>query len=96
MNGAAQAPLLLTRKIEEFGLVHYALPAGVFYPVHHILTRALFKADSRGGLMASLVEGAHCVHFWNEVVRRMGLDKNATYPATSIHEQLKARYGIPA
>ena len=32
------------------------------------------------------------LHLWNEAWRRIGLDKEGTYPSTSIYEQLKAKY----
>jgi hypothetical protein len=34
----------------------------------------------------------HAVHFWNEVWKHHGLDKDATFPRESAYEVLKARY----
>ena len=32
------------------------------------------------------------LHLWNEAWRRIGINKNASHPQTSIYEQLKAKY----
>jgi hypothetical protein len=87
-------PKLLTDVVEAAGLQAYALPPGAFYPVHYLFAEVLLKADSKTGMIEGYLRGSYCVHFWNEVLRRRGLDKNATYPDRSIFEQLKARYGV--
>jgi hypothetical protein len=93
---ASTGPLLLTAKVREFGLDAYALAAPVFYPIYHLLARMFFRADSTTELAASLIQDSYAVHFWNAVTQQMGFDKNAAYPATSIFERLKTRYGIGA
>jgi hypothetical protein len=87
-------PQLLTQKVIDFGLEGYCLPAKTFYPIYHPLAGALFKAESRTGLMSSLIKDAYAVHFWNEVLRRSQLNKNDSYPISSVFEQLKIRYNV--
>jgi hypothetical protein len=85
---------MLSRKVQEFGLEGYALPPQCFYPLHYIFAAFLFTPDTSEGVLSRHLEKAYAVHFWNELLRRKGFDKNASYPETSIYEQLKARYGI--
>ena len=37
---------------------------------------------------------SHAIHFWNEVWRYQGLEKDGTYPPGSTFETLKRRYGV--
>jgi hypothetical protein len=87
-------PRLMTEEVTKFGLQEFALASDAFYPIQHQYGFFLLKADSRDGLLANSLRDSYAVHFWHEVIRRMEFDKNATYPATSIFETLKARYGI--
>ena len=91
---ARTGPVLMTEAVTKFGLQEFALAPKAFYPIRHQYGVFLLKADSRDGLLANSLRDSYAVHFWHEFIRRMGFDKNATYPATSIYETLKARYGI--
>jgi hypothetical protein len=86
-------PPLFTEVIAESGLEHFVLPAPVFYTVHwqHALT--LFEEDPDGAWWSRL-DGPYSVHFWNELIRRNGLNKDAHFPAMSVFERLKRRHGI--
>ena len=84
---------LFTQKVAEFDLGSYALPPATFYPVHAWAAGVLLDDDDDGSRSA-LLEGAYGVHFWNSILDWAGRDKNASYPASSIYEQLKARYGV--
>ena len=42
----------------------------------------------------NLPDGMVGIHFWNEVWRRNGLDKNADFDKKSIYERLKAKHNI--
>jgi hypothetical protein len=86
-------PRLFTEKVKEFGLEAFALPHQAFYPVQAWAAAALFADDSDGSQGARLND-AYAVHFWNEMLRWSGVDKDAIFPATCIYEQLKSRYGV--
>ena len=39
--------------------------------------------------LSNLPVDTYCIHLWNEVWRRKGLDKNKTYSSNSLYEELK-------
>jgi hypothetical protein len=87
-------PDLFSSKVTEFGLTEYALPPKAFYPIYHKLAVLLYIADNKEGALEASLRGSYAVHFWHELLRRVGKDKNAEFPPTSLYERLKARYGI--
>jgi hypothetical protein len=91
---ARTGPVLLTEEVTKFGMEQYALPPKAFYPVYYQYAEFLLKADTSDRILMRALRDSYCVHFWNEFLRLRGRDKNAAYPASSIYEQLKARFGV--
>jgi len=88
-------PQLMTQVVRELGMTAHALPPSAFYPLHHSEAAAPFAPDPDDALERRL-HGAYTVHLWNEMLRRAGVDKDATHPPTSAFERLKRRYGVGA
>ena len=80
-------PWLMTDAVERFGLWPHVRPAGAFCPVPPAEWRLLLGPEPPP------LNGAHTVHLWNEMWRRNGVDKDGVFPATSLYETLRARYG---
>jgi hypothetical protein len=87
-------PDLFSSKVQEFGLSEYALTPKTFFPIYHKFALLLYIADNKEGSLEQSLKDSHAVHFWNEILRRTGQDKNGDFPPTSIYERLKARFGV--
>jgi hypothetical protein len=83
----ANGPKLLTALIAEHGLGRYTLEKGVFYPWGCAKWAWPFRPNG------TVPPNAHGMHLWNEMLRRNKVDKDATWDATSVIEQLSTRYG---
>jgi glycosyl transferase-like sugar-binding protein len=83
-------PDLVTKRFAQHGLDRHALPANAICPVDWWHAQRLVKGSFEE------IPGAYAVHFWNEVWRFQRMDKDAVYPADSIYETLKRRYGVGA
>ncbi|TMK66990.1 MAG: hypothetical protein E6G60_01690 [Actinobacteria bacterium] len=90
---ADTGPTLMTRVVAGSSYERFVLPPQAVYPVSWRVPLSAFEEDPLGIVWAQL-EGAYTVHLWNELLRRAGLDKNARFPATSVFERLKRRYGF--
>ena len=44
--------------------------------------------------MSDIPEEMVCIHLWNEVLRRNGVDKNKTFHPDSLFELFKKKHGI--
>ena len=81
-------PALLTRVFGDHGLAGHALPVNAICPVDWWdaprLTAEPLRDDPSG----------YALHFWNEVWRYYGHDKDGAYPEDCAYEVLKRRYGI--
>ena len=79
-------PKLLKSGIDTMGLARYEVSWSTFCPVNYLGNLhegpggEWRQPDTRG------------IHLWNEIWRQRGLDKDASYPADSIYEQLKREY----
>ena len=87
---------MLTRAVRRFSLVASALPAEVFSPLGWKQFRRAFEEDG-----PELPVESHALHFFNELLRREGIDKNGIFASTSLFEKLKRQYlpeeeGFPA
>lgn len=81
-------PNLMTAVVRELEMTSDALAPDAFYPIHHSEAASLFAADP-DGRVARRLDGPYTVHFWNELARRNGVDKDADHPASSPFERLK-------
>lgn len=83
VNWAEIGPVLLTRLIETHGLQSRVLPAQVFYPIAWQHYWAVL--DPRRSIdVLNRLRGAACLHLWNEMLRRIALDKNVLPPQGSV------------
>lgn len=79
-------PQLLTRLIRSRNQLGSVEPPGTFYPVHFSRVSALVTASGH------IPPYSHAIHFWNEMWRRRGLEKDGKYDETSVFERLKRMY----
>ena len=76
-------PKLLTRYVGEGKIATTVLPHTYFYPLHFTQFWSVF--DPRRTLHASqTIRGAVCLHLWNEMIRRNGIDKDVLPPHGSL------------
>ncbi len=81
-------PRLAGEAVELLGLQRYVVGPEVFSPVETDTWEEIFDPNGR----AEFGPSTRAVHLWNELWRREGLDKNATYAPGCIYERLKSAY----
>lgn len=77
----ATGPALLTRLLPDYPAVT-VLPATVFYPLHWRDTWRLLVPE-QAGHCAGATQDSHAVHWWNEVLRQIGMPKDRLPPPGS-------------
>lgn len=81
-------PQLMERAITKFGLRNLIKDARVFCPLAYDEWENVLSSED-----ASYVdENTHSIHLWNEMWRRGGRDKEASYAANCLYERLKATF----
>jgi mannosyltransferase OCH1-like enzyme len=81
-------PTLLHEAVGKRSLEWHVKPAEVFCPVHFSVWEKILDPS----ISWEFGEETHAIHLWNELWRRSNQDKNATYAAGCLYEQLKQRY----
>ena len=81
-------PRLMTAAVREFSLERFKQPAEVFCPFGYADWEKVLDPDAD----LKVGERSYAVHLWNERWRAAGRDKNATYPAKCLYEELKRKY----
>jgi hypothetical protein len=87
IDWAEIGPELLTRYVAEHRIVTEVLPASVFYPLHFTQFWAMFD-PRRTAHAAEMMKSSACLHLWNEMIRRHGIDKTVLPPAGSLLRNL--------
>ena len=92
--GESGGPAAFTSALKYFGMRDAAAPPHIFYPVPcgwfpYLLDGTL----SDMGALEPLLSRSYAVHFWNTFWGITGSDKDGDYPANSLYEILKRRYG---
>ena len=90
--GSVGGPRVLSEMVERMELTESIKPFYYFVPLSPPQWAMPFDrtfADSMG-----LFEDSYCVHLSNEMLRGVGLDKNAEFDSKSLFEQLKTKHGI--
>jgi hypothetical protein len=82
-------PRLVAQAVERFGLHAHVRPSRVFCAIGDAEWESII-----GERCTRLPPEALGIHLWNERWRRAGRDKDAPYPARSLYETLKRRYGV--
>jgi hypothetical protein len=76
-------PRLLEEAINALSLQDKVFPPKAFCPINYYdFQRLVTPTDQNLG-------DSYAIHFWNEMWRRQGLDKNGIYPQDSVYEKLK-------
>lgn len=81
-------PWLTADGVERFRLRQYVLGPEVFCPIDPDTWEEIFDPNGR----ATFGSNTRAIHLWNELWRREGLDKNASYAPCCIYERLKLTY----
>lgn len=81
-------PRLLATAVTQFNLESCVTLPEAFCPIACSNWRQAIEANPSDHLL----KGAQCVHLWNEMWRRNEIDKDGTFPSSSLYEQLKQRY----
>jgi hypothetical protein len=89
MTWGQAGPPLITEAVHHFGYQKYIIPGRLFFP---IFWAGVPNDFTRAGASIDFKD-AYSVHFFNELWRLAGRDKNAIYPETSVFEQLKKEWG---
>ncbi len=87
-------PELLTAAVERFQLSLNVCPYRTFNPLGWWEWRELIHGGHITGIKLKwkLRRETYAIHFWNEMWRRNGVDKNDSYPSHCMYERLKQRY----
>jgi len=85
-------PELLAEGIDSFGMHGSISPAHFFCPVNWYEWREYLSGFALGTKMKIALRKPYAVHLWNEMWRRDGVDKDASFPGSCIYEKLKRRY----
>jgi len=89
-------PLLIEAAVKRFDLQNFVVKPSTFCPIPSWHWRLFIKdISSTPGMedsIKSILYDARAVHFWNELWRRNGADKNSSFPENSLYEQLKKRF----
>lgn len=80
-------PDLLTRLVREQGLQSRVLPPEVFYPIDWQHYWAVLD-PRRSADVLQRMQGAVCIHLWNEMLRRIEFDKFILPPPGSVLRML--------
>ena len=89
--GEAAGPLGFTAALKYFGLFDIGKPSAFFHPIHWSKWKSVF--DEKNDV--NLFSDTYSIHLWNEYCRREpGFDKDASFPKSSLFEQLKRKYLI--
>jgi len=83
IDWAEIGPMLLTRFVREGHIAADVLPTAAFYPLHFSQFWAAFD-PRRTAHLAQVIRESTCVHLWNEMIRRSGIDKNVLPPDGSL------------
>ena len=84
-------PRLLKEAVNRFGLSYYVQPAETFCPWGFLDWERVLDPND----VPTPGNTTYAVHLWNEMWRRSGRDKDASYEQGCLYEQLRSRY-LPA
>jgi hypothetical protein len=81
-------PKLMAKAIAKFGLQPFMKDADIFCPLAYNEWEALLQP----GDLSAFSENTHSIHLWNEMWRRGGRDKDASYAPDCLYERLKSNF----
>ena len=81
-------PRLVAEAVKQFSLDRFVHSTETFCPVSYTDWHSVLD----GASVPDFGESTYAVHLWNEMWRRAGADKNATYQPGCLFERLKSGY----
>jgi hypothetical protein len=81
-------PRLMAESVERHALGHFVASSRMFCPIGYLDWQSVLDS-SRAWIFG---DDVYAVHLWNEMWRRSQRDKDETYHADCLYEQLKRRY----
>lgn len=81
-------PPLITEGVHKFGLTKHIISGNLFFPVYYTEAPRAFTDI----YVPRIAKDCYSIHFFNEIWRLAGADKNGTYPESSLYEQLKREF----
>jgi len=90
-------PKLVGEAVKTYGLSDFIVPFKKFNHVPWYSAELFFYDDPENMgemLYESIASEAYCIHMWNEVWRRLGLDKSAEFPKGCFYEVLKSKIKV--
>lgn len=82
-------PRLMATLVKKFSLTSYLQPERVFCPFAFDSWHRALEEDAS---LPEIDETTRAVHFWNEMWRRDGRDKDGDYPPNCLYERLKRKF----
>ena len=82
-------PRLMAKLVKKFSLKNYLQDERVFCPFAFDAWHRALEADAS---IPEIDETTRGVHFWNEMWRRNGRDKDGDYPPNCLYERLKKKF----
>ena len=93
--GEAGGPAGMSRAVDYFDMNDCAEPFYVFYAIPYSMTDCLFnEVFSQLGALTPLLSKSYAVHFWNQHIRKLGIDTDGEFPHDSPFEIFKRRYAV--
>lgn len=88
-------PVLLRSALKKFGKQHYVIPWKTYCPVHLWNWKDFLDPEKTVSLERLKNDpDVYCVHLWNELWRRGGVDKNQKFPESTYISHLLRKYGV--
>ena len=88
-------PVLLRSALKKFGQQHYVMPWKTYCPVHLWNWKDVLDPEKTVNLKQLEDDpDVYCVHLWNELWRRGGVDKNQTFSASTYISHLLRRFNV--
>jgi hypothetical protein len=81
-------PRLMAESVQKLSLQHFVVSSRMFCPIGYLDWHSVLDPAR----VWNFTNEVYAVHLWNEMWRRNQRDKNQTYHADCLFEQLKRRY----
>jgi hypothetical protein len=81
-------PPLITKAVHKFNLTSAIVSGSMFFPVFYTEAPRAFTDI----YVPRIAKDCYSIHLFNEMWRLAGADKNASYPESSLYEQLKKKF----
>jgi hypothetical protein len=93
VKGGDTGPRLLTRVLEEHGLIGQALPATLCYPVHYSEALDLLR-PAKLPMLADRIEPSLFLHLWHAMLAFHGVQKSCLPPKGSLLRDFADKHAV--